>query len=71
MSKKLPLLTLTLVALTALTCYGFHRLTPSPPCNAKEISLIVGFWLLIVAVIAAICRLIWKPEKKRNTTPDQ
>lgn len=66
MSKQIPLLTLIVVALTALTCYGFHRLTPSAPCDAKEITLITGFWLLIAGVIVAIYRFIWK----RNSPPD-
>jgi hypothetical protein len=66
MSKQIPLLTLIVVALTALTCYGFHRLTPSAPCDAKEITLITGFWLLTAGVIVAIYRLLWK----RNSTPD-
>lgn len=70
MFKQIPLLTLIVIALTALTCYGFHLLTPSAPCNTKEITLITGFWLLIVAMIAALCRLIWKQAKKRDT-PDQ
>ena len=71
MSKQIPLLILIVIALTALTCYGFHRLTPSAPCNAKELTLITGFWLLIVAAIAAMYRLIWKPGKKRDSTPDK
>jgi hypothetical protein len=66
MSKQIPLLTLIVVALTALTCYGFHRLTPSAPCDAKEITLITGFWLLIAVVIVAISRWIWK----RKSSPD-
>ena len=66
MLKQIPLLTLIVVALTAVTCYGFHRLTPNAPCDVKEITLITGFWLLMAGVITAICRFFWK----RKTTPD-
>jgi hypothetical protein len=66
MVKQIPLLTLIVVALTAVTCYGFHRLTPSAPCDIKEITLIAGFWLLVTGAITAICHFLWK----RKTTPD-
>jgi hypothetical protein len=65
MLKQIPLLTLIVVALTAVTCYGFHRLTPSAPCDVKQITLITGFWLLVAAAITGICRFFWK----RKTTP--
>ena len=66
MFKQIPLLTLIVIALTVATCYGFHRLTPSAPCDVKEITLISGFWILVVGVIVAMCRLIWK----RKPPPD-
>lgn len=66
MSKQISLLTLIVIALTAVTCYGFHRLTPSAPCDGKEITLITGFWLLVAGVITAIYRLL----RKRKTTSD-
>lgn len=66
MPKQVSLFTLIVIALTAVTCYGFHRLTPSAPCDAKEITLITGFWLLVAGAITAICRFLWK----RKATPD-
>jgi hypothetical protein len=70
MFKRIPLLILIVAALTAVTCYGFHRLTPSAPCDPKEITLITGFWVLIMAVMAGIYHLIRERRRKENATPD-
>jgi len=67
MLKKISLLALIVVALTVLTCYAFHRLTPTAPCDPKEITLISGFWLLAVGLVAALCRWIRSLWTKKAT----
>lgn len=46
--RKLPIIALLTIALTALTCLGIRHITPSAPCDLQEMTLIALGWILIL-----------------------